>query len=753
MPESSPTPPPDGSPVPASSTTPPSAPPPAAVRPPTTDPGPPPPSDPPTGRKIPDQPPGYPNALVWLRAGILRDWRGVLGAFVATWLYVPLALLLGFWAAVGLGIFGSLSGGLDVTDQVPAELLDTPLVGTLLDAFLTRSAGVFGGLLGVAVGFLGGFLYVVLVPWGDSLDSPVTLVSGLAGTVAAAIVIGVAYTLYRVLLEPRLLLLSGARALSARERTALEPVLRECARRLGLPTVPRLLIEDDPVLTNARTYSRHIVVTTSLLTEPTDEIEALLSHELVHWRTGDEVTSAFVRGVALPLFLLHALPVWLMRSFPHPATNFVVFLVFWPVLLTMKYLVMPLHARDIRAAEYRADLGAVHAGRIEGLRAILERRKSFENGRSGWDEVVCASHPAHEQRLDRLAHLPATSAAGSTGDGGAPSGFAVPFEDAVPGGPSRRTVVVTLAVLLAGCLVASGLGIVQWAFFGPRSAVNGYFSALEDRDAGAALDWLDPTVREALAQDETLAAMVASDDYEPPTDVDVTSVRREGDQAVADVSYTVAGTPMTVELQLRRDESTSFGLRGWHLDGGLSEMSGPGQPGLRINGVPVSAPEGELLVVTAFPGRYLATLPSGLLSETPPVPVVVTLGGQGSIVVTPTPRPDLQSRAEQAVEAYLDNCVQQGAAAATGCPFRLYNTSVEKVRWTITEQPTIRAELTGAATAAVSTVEEGSGTVTASWTAEDYLGQSRQYTEEYEFFVRGVLVVNGDQVTFQPPTD
>lgn len=60
--------------------------------------------------------------------------------------------------------------------------------------------------------------------------------------------------------------------------------------------MPRLLIEDDPVLTNARAYARHVVVTSSLLDESDEDIAALLSHELVHWHTGDEVTGAFVRG-------------------------------------------------------------------------------------------------------------------------------------------------------------------------------------------------------------------------------------------------------------------------------------------------------------------------------------------------------------------------------------------------------------------------------------------------------------------------
>ncbi|WP_375155169.1 M48 family metalloprotease [Micromonospora sp. 4G55] len=236
--------------------------------------------------------------------------------------------------------------------------------------------------------------------------------------VVAAALVGLVYTLGRVLLEPWLLGVSGARQLSRREAERLRPILSGCAARLGLPSVPRLLIEDDPVLTNARAYARHIVVTTSLLDEPDEDVAALLSHELVHWRTGDEVTSAFVRGVGLPLVLVHAVPTWLMRRFPHPATDLLVFIVFWPVLLTMRFVVLPCHRRDVRAAEYRADAGAVLAGHAAGMRSMLERRRSFETGRSGWDEAVCATHPPSELRLDRLERLtPATADAATAADG------------------------------------------------------------------------------------------------------------------------------------------------------------------------------------------------------------------------------------------------------------------------------------------------------------------------------------------------
>ena len=128
---------------------------------------------PPTGG-FADRPPGYPSALVWLRAGILRDWRGVLGAFFATWFYLPVALLLAFWGGLVLAVSGLFAGGLGADDQLPQVLRDAPLLGPLLEAFLTRTGGALGGVVGFVVGFLGGFLAVLVVPWLGADAGPLT---------------------------------------------------------------------------------------------------------------------------------------------------------------------------------------------------------------------------------------------------------------------------------------------------------------------------------------------------------------------------------------------------------------------------------------------------------------------------------------------------------------------------------------------------------------------------------------------------
>ncbi|WP_434740958.1 M48 family metalloprotease [Micromonospora sp. SH-82] len=708
-------------------------------------------------RRFAHRPPGYPSALVWLRAGVLRDWRGVLGAFLATWFYVPVGLLVALWSAIVLAALGLVLGVVGTTDAVPDVLLDAPLVGTLIEAFLDRSGGVLGGFVGFALGLVAGFLIVMVLPWRHASDEPANLMTGLAGMVLAALLVGVLYTLYRVIWEPRLLALTGARRLSRREADRLLPILADCARSLDLPDTPRLLIEDDPILTNARAYARHVVVTTSLLDEPDENIAALLCHELVHWRTGDEVTSAFVRGVGLPLVLIHAVPTWLTRRFPHPATDLFVFLTFWPVLLTMRYLVLPLHSRDIRAAEYRADAGAVLAGHAQGMRDMLEKRKSFESGRSGWDEAVCATHPPSELRLDMLdqvtaapaaADRPADARSADARGAGRPVTTADLFRPSRSASP--RTVVVAGVLALACGFGGTVLGAAQWAFFRPATVVDDYFSALEDRDGRAALGLMSPAVS---VDADRIAEFVAAEGYQPPQDVEVTKIERDGDEATAFVAYTVFDEPITAELHLRRDETATLGLfHGWRIDATPAVLTVPGgQPEVTVNGIPVPVgPEGASLAL--LPGTYQLTGQQGPLTETSPQPYVVVPGqtDAGAAYLEPTVDPDAQAAAEREVRTYLDTCATEKVAAPEGCPFAYYGGGVKRIAWKIVTYPKITLELTDATSARVSTPFEAQGRIRATGTAEDYFGTPTPFTKDDPFDVRGTLTVVDGTFSFQP---
>lgn len=352
------------------------------------------------------RPSHFPSAIAWLGTGMGRSRWGVVAALVGTWFYLPLALVVAAVSAVVLGLVGFFGGLFGGRARVPAWLADLPLLGAALDAFLLRSGGVVGGLLGVLLGLALGFLGGLLLFWAAGFaDDPVTGAGSVLGVIGAGLFVGVIYTLYRVGFEPAMLRLAGARRLSRREHELVVPILQDTAYRLGLPDHPPVLIDDRPEPT-ALAHTRHLLLSRGLLAElgyDREAIAGVLAHALVHWRNGDPVSAVFVRGIALPLYLVHAAAGALIQRVRHPLVPALLWLLCWPVLVTVRFFLLPLQAADLRRAELRADQGAVLAGHAEGLRRALSRLpRSFEGGRNGWTRTAATLHPPDELRMERL---------------------------------------------------------------------------------------------------------------------------------------------------------------------------------------------------------------------------------------------------------------------------------------------------------------------------------------------------------------
>jgi Zn-dependent protease with chaperone function len=352
------------------------------------------------------RPTNFPSALVWLRSGILRNLRGTVAALIAAWFYVPAALASAALLAIVAGVAAYFYSGFSGDRALPQEIRDVPLLGDAMQNLLLRSGGVEAAVLGVviggALGFLVGIIWVFLGPFQSGvLDGLATLL----GAIVLGLVVGLLYTVYRVVFERRILTITGARRLSRREAEFLVPLVADAAARLGLENYPPVLI-DDTREPNAFAHTRHLVVNQGLLEEfgyEREPIAAVLAHELVHWRNGDGISAAFVRGVALPLYLVQAGGGWLAARARNSVLRFLVWLAFWPVFVTVRYLVAPMQAADSRDAEFRADEGAVLAGHRAGMRQVLAHfRRSFEGGRNGWVAAMCASHPPNELRLEAL---------------------------------------------------------------------------------------------------------------------------------------------------------------------------------------------------------------------------------------------------------------------------------------------------------------------------------------------------------------
>ncbi|MGA5760645.1 M48 family metalloprotease [Nonomuraea bangladeshensis] len=356
-------------------------------------------------RLLTGRPTGFPNLLIWLEFGILRNLRGALTALIAAWLYIPVALT----AAVTLGLYGAMLATVFSAASTDGTIFASLHIPLLSDAFATLSAktggvgaAMTGAALGMAIGFLLGLDWVFLSPFDNGLIDGFAV---LLVTIALGVVVGLLYTLYRVVFERKLLHITGARRMSRREAALILPLVEEAAARLGLPNHPPVLVDDsnEPV---AHAYTRHIVITRGFLEHfayDRETISAILAHELVHWRNGDPISAGFVRGVALPLYVVQAAAGSLLNQTRNSLLRFLLWTIFWPVFVTVRYLVVPMQASDSREAEYRADQGAVLAGYRAGMRHILsDLRRSFEGGRNGWAAAICASHPPPELRLERL---------------------------------------------------------------------------------------------------------------------------------------------------------------------------------------------------------------------------------------------------------------------------------------------------------------------------------------------------------------
>ncbi|WP_165956796.1 M48 family metalloprotease [Kribbella antibiotica] len=358
---------------------------------------------------------------------MLRNPRGLIAALLTTWFNLPAGVLLGGIGMVAGGITGYVGGAFAGHEQASSLADNIPLLNSLLGSALLQGGGIIGMLVGIAAGAIGGFLVGFLLPWiFIAAASPIEGVGRFLGQLLVAALCGFLYTMYHIAAESWIFRLYGARQPSRRERELIEPVLEDCARRMGLTSLPRLLMSDDRG-PNAAAGARHIIVNRGFLEHFEYEREPLagvLCHELTHWRNADSISNMFIRGVALPLYLAYTACAWLLQM-TRGTIAFVIMLMTWPILVSIRYVLMPLQAAGSRAAEYRADQGAVFAGHRDGIRQVLIKfRESFDGASSGWDLAILGTHPPNELRLERVEE----------------PGIAYPLPDA--GGPTEPTPVI-----------------------------------------------------------------------------------------------------------------------------------------------------------------------------------------------------------------------------------------------------------------------------------------------------------------------
>lgn len=347
----------------------------------------------------------YPSTVVWIGRSFARNPRGPLTALVVAWFNVIPALML---AAIG-GLAGAIYGYLRGFSGGASFVQEVPIVGPYISNAGVNIGGAGGAAAGLLIGVVAGFLLVVVGPILYQYEQdPLRAIGWVAGQIVSGFVIGLGYTVLHNMFEGTIMRWKGARQPSRREDEFLMPIVREMAARLHMRGIPRVLINDSRDV-NAYAGARHIVINQGLLDEfeyDREVVAGVVAHELTHWHNADAVSNAFVRGVALPVYLPYVFLQW-FRKLLGPILGPIFLLVFgwliWPYYFAMRVMIAPAHASDTRPAEIVADRGAVEAGQRTGMRRALVRiRRAIDGGLNGWDEAICRTHPPTEHRLERL---------------------------------------------------------------------------------------------------------------------------------------------------------------------------------------------------------------------------------------------------------------------------------------------------------------------------------------------------------------
>lgn len=342
------------------------------------------------------RPTKYRSGLRWVLAGVRRQTPAITGALVAAWTGLPLAL----WGMVLLGLFGAFAGLIGTS-----ELELRSLLGVEFGFGIELGVGAASGVLGAIAGALAGltFIYFYLVA------HPLLLL----GTLVTGVVIATVVLICMIQAEPFLMELRGYREPSRREKQLLHPLLIDVGRRMGLSTVPALWISDQQK-PGAWTHMRGIVLTRGLLGEysaaetppvpdlDTTALAAILAHELHHWDSGDVVGSTIVFACFYPIAMIVNVVAWVRQRADWLGVILWFFL--WPFWLSTKLVVVPLMTQRTRRYEYEADACTAMLGddyRV-GLRRALDELSVWERPRTGWEDVLAATHPPIEIRLQML---------------------------------------------------------------------------------------------------------------------------------------------------------------------------------------------------------------------------------------------------------------------------------------------------------------------------------------------------------------
>lgn len=209
---------------------------------------------------------------------------------------------------------------------------------------------------------------------------------------------------------------------------ALVQIVHSLSKRVGIQKMPEVgIYQSDDInafATGMTKNSSLVAVSTGLLNHmDSDEVEAVLGHEISHVANGDMVTMALLQGVvnAFCIFLARAIAYAITMGRGNDNNNGSSW-AYWLVSMLLQTVFMLfgsiLVAAFSRYREYRADHGGANlAGREKMVHALQKLRAQFDriqpvtgnasalmitNKPSNLIENLFSTHPPLEKRIERL---------------------------------------------------------------------------------------------------------------------------------------------------------------------------------------------------------------------------------------------------------------------------------------------------------------------------------------------------------------
>ncbi len=332
--------------------------------------------------------------LTWrsLRSAIFGKWGdGILGGLLVGWTYLPIALWLAVFFALGGFFVGALGGA---TSGIAHTLHIGPGVG-------------FGaGVVGL---FVGGFAGLVFI-YTEVYNNLSTIIGGLISGLAVSLI-----TLWLIVqFEDQLLRLRGYRELSRRERQLIDPIVDDILQRMSIAGPRPIFYVSDSREPAAWTHANSIVIAQGLFGAyddsenppipdmPHNAFAAVVAHEVSHWARADGVGIRAIWACCWPIVAIYNFACILGRN-PNRKFTLLGWILFWPAWVSIKFVMFTL-ASAMRISEYEADARTASLGeeyRV-GLRTALGEFRDWEAPRTGWEDVLQATHPSIEHRLQQL---------------------------------------------------------------------------------------------------------------------------------------------------------------------------------------------------------------------------------------------------------------------------------------------------------------------------------------------------------------